>query len=396
MTHLRSAPPHKHTHRGYDGTAGVSEVIGTVLLLGITVALVSILAVFLFSQNTPTEVPNVNFMVGINNQNPPTLFLTHNGGDTLTVGTFSVYVDGVVKSYSVQGGGTTWSVGQNLQVPLSSGQAPQNVILVYNQTQGSAVIGSAAANLQSAAVNVAPFVLPTVAPAPSAGYIFNDIANITNSSYFIPAIQQNVTSTSISFWRSNFQAGTNPANGDACDGLCYNKSGPYYYTFTVNDNGISSITYGSTNSITIVPLNFGDVVNISLTGGDVRDFDTFGIAPSIWELSVEQQATLAIKFANGTTSTNANTAIIHTKVGNYTNLKSTLVIETTDTSQDTGLIVNGTQRINGLDSTNIVLTNVRPVPVGLYLIFSSSGDHTLYFVGKADQISYNGVPQTFL
>jgi hypothetical protein len=372
--------------------------MGTVLLLGITVALVTIFAVFLFSQNTPVKVPNVNFMVGINNQNPPTLFLTHNGGDTLTLGTFSVYVDGISKSYSVQGGGTTWSVGQNLQVPLSSGQAPQNVILVYNQTQGTAVIGSASANLAAAAVNVAPYVLPTVTPAPSAGYIFNDIANITNSSYFIPAIQQNVTSTSISFWRSTYQTISSPS----CNGLCYdNKSGTnglYYYTFTVNDNGVSSITYGaSTSSITSIPLKVNDVVNISLTGGNVNDFDSFGIAPSIWELSVQTNvATLQINFANGTKFTQSGTYIVHTRVGNYTNLHSTLWIDTADNGQATGLTVNGTQHINGLDSTTILLTNVRPGPVGVYLIFSSGGDHTLYFVGKADQISYNGVPQTFL
>jgi hypothetical protein len=185
--------------------------------------------------------------------------------------------------------------------------------------------------------------------------------------------------------------------------VCYdstknNTNGIYYYTFTVNDNGVSSITYGaSTSSITSVPLNLNDVVNISLTGGTLNDFDSFGIAPSIWELSVQNAvATLQITFANGTKFTQTGTYIAHTRVGNYTNLHSTLWIDTADNGQATGLTVNGTQRINGLDSTTILLTNVRPGPVGLYVIFSSTGDKTLYFVGKADGIYYNGVPQAFL
>jgi hypothetical protein len=398
MTSRRAADPKIQYHPGYDGTAGVSEVIGAILLVGLVVAAVAVVAVTLFSQSTPEKVPNVNFMVGTDNHVPPTLYLTHNGGDTLASGSFSVYVDGNLKSYSVAGGGNQWSLGKNLLVPLSTGEAPQRIYLVYNQTgTGSSVIGSASANVSVPSGKVAPDIIipPTSGGTSTAGYVFNDAANISNSSYFVQAIQQNITGHSISFWKSNVANGKSPSNGISCDGLCYVNTKAYYITFTVADSASSSISYGSTTSITTVPLKTGDVVNISCAGGDVNYFRTFGIAPSIWELA-GKPLTLDIRFANGTSyATQSSTEITHTHVGTYSNLRSTLAIDVWK-SADTGLMVNGTQRINGIDAKDILLTNVRPVPVGLYILMSDAGSNNLYFVGNADQISYDGVTQTLL
>ncbi|MDD1694241.1 MAG: type IV pilin, partial [Methanoregula sp.] len=167
MTPRKTAPLRAQITSRYDHTAGVSEVIGAILLVALVVAAVALVAVFLFSQSTPVKVPNVNFMVGTNNQVPPTLYLTHNGGDTLTVGSFSVYIDGKIKSYSVAGGGNEWSLGKNLLVPLSSGETPQRIYLVYNQTgTGSSVIGSASANVSVPSGKIAPDIIVRTTSAP--------------------------------------------------------------------------------------------------------------------------------------------------------------------------------------------------------------------------------------
>ena len=118
-----------------DNSAGVSEVIGAVLLISLVVVSIGIVATLLFSQTTPpTKIPNMNFMTGVSPDNT-TLYLYHSGGDSLNVGEFNVLVDGVPKPYSVSGGGSQWSLGTTLNVIISATDpktVPKNVQIVYN------------------------------------------------------------------------------------------------------------------------------------------------------------------------------------------------------------------------------------------------------------------------
>ena len=71
-------PDKKNKHHLYTpGTdSGVSEVVGAILLISVVVIAVSVIAVVLFSQQTPQKIPNVNIMVGTDNKVPP-LSLIH-------------------------------------------------------------------------------------------------------------------------------------------------------------------------------------------------------------------------------------------------------------------------------------------------------------------------------
>lgn len=399
MISRKAAFPRIRDQRG-DSNAGVSEVVGAILLISVTVIAVAIISVVLFSMNTPTKVPNVNFMVGIDNKVPPTLYLTHNGGDSLSVGSFSVYVDGALKSKTVAGGGD-WSLGKNLLVPLAPGQTPQRVVLVYNQTgSGSAVIGAVSANVSVPIVNVVPAIIfPSPPPIFSGeGYIFNDARNISNSPYFIPAIQLNLSVNSISFWKATTNKGTPSGTSLTCDGLCYAKDkDTYWFKFKVTDTTSSSaIFYGNPGSVTKVPLNNGDVVNISLQSDTISYIEAFGIAPSIWEFA-GREVTLNIKFANGTSyPQQKNTEITHMYVTSYAELVSTYNLDVWSTNTDTNLVVNGTTRISGLNSTDIRMTNLHPVPTGLFVIYSDTNNNNLYFVGDADQIFFNRIAVQYL
>ncbi|WP_321508084.1 type IV pilin N-terminal domain-containing protein [uncultured Methanoregula sp.] len=401
MKEQRTATQGNPALPGQDGTSGVSEVVGAILLVAVVVIMVGIIAVYFNSQTPAQEIPNVNFMIGINNQNPPTLFLTHNGGNTLTDGTFSVYVDGVLKSYTIQDGGTTWSIGKSLVIPLPSGAAPQNIALVYNTSAtGTTVIGSAAANLSAPLGHIPVYNLqfPTPTPTPSSeGYIINSAGSIMNSSYFIPAIQQNLTNNRISFYKSGIPGKGNGALGLSCHGMCYdNTRWTRNFTFMVTDTTDSSyITYNTPGSPLTYSLDYGDIVTISFSSSDVSYVTAFGIAPQIWEFAAAP-AGVQIKFANGTVRTTAkNTELVHTYVAKYSMVESTLVIDDWGNS-DTSLMVNQTQRILGLSSTDIGLVNIEPVPVGLFVIHIDTSNNNVYFVGTADGIYYNNVRQTFL
>lgn len=382
-----------------DHSAGVSELIGAILLITITVMAVSVIGVMLLSQQGPQEIPNINFMTGTNAAQDH-LYLYHNGGDTLTSGEFAVVLDGQTMrtDYSISDGSSNWSVGTNLVLSITS--PPKTVGLVYTGGRtGNVLLRSASSNVASPKDDITPDNTPEVPKYPGPTYIFNDVANITNSSFFIDAIKVTVINSSISFWRDDMASGTG-ATGLTCHGLCYSDNKKVFFIrFTITDtSGSSTISYGSPTSITTVPLNNGDVVNISVTGKDVQYFTAFGIAPSIWELA-GNPLTLDITFANGTIykpsgNKNINTEITHTRVEQYNpaTLKSTLAIDVWKNA-DTGLTVNGTRYINGVDSRDILLTNVRPVPVGLYLISSSGGENVIYFIGDADRIYFNGIPQ---
>jgi hypothetical protein len=366
----RHMPGKKNNRPPYapDTESGVSEVVGVILLISVVVIAVSVIAVVVFSQQTPQNIPNVNIMVGTDNKIPPTLYLYHNGGDTLTRGKFDVYVDGVIKPYSISGGGNEWSLGKNLVVPVST--MPKNVILVYNSSGTGSVV------LRSASVNVSTFtgsINPDVISYPTSPGICT-IGNCS-SDEILDAFMKNVNNNSVSFYKE--KGGSVLGSG----------SSDYHIRFKVTDpNSLSSITYHSALPVK-VNLSYGEMVTITLRNPS-GNFKTFGISPQIWELSVDS-ADINIQLANGTSLPIITSEdIVHTFVAGYdpASFASTLVIDTSGMS-NTALTVNTTQVINGPSGQHIVLTNVRPLTVGLFLIIQddTKNGKTL-FVGKADQI----------
>ena len=231
-----------------DPACGVSEVIGSFLLISIVVLAVAIIAMVLLSQTGPQEIPNVNFMVGTDRSNPPNLYLYHNGGDPLTVGDFSVLVDGVATNYHVMGGGSIWSLGKTVNITLALNQVPKNVVLVYNRTGTNAVVlRSASVNISSMPNNINPDVL--------SGVTFPPVIDVTQ-------LTQNVNNRSIDFYQEN---GTAPTG-----------------TLKFNVTGTNSTIY--TISGSIIPLLATDVVQIT-TSSSAQSLRIAGIGNQIWELN---------------------------------------------------------------------------------------------------------------
>ena len=68
----------------------VSEVIGVVLLISVTVLGVALVAVTFLSQSGPSEIPHASVMAGAKGT---TFVLSHEGGDALVEGSYRIYVD---------------------------------------------------------------------------------------------------------------------------------------------------------------------------------------------------------------------------------------------------------------------------------------------------------------
>lgn len=103
--------------RQHRGEEGVSEVVGVMLLVGVTVLAVAIVAVALLSGSPPDEIPHTVIIAGINETG--SLVLAHEGGDPLREGEYRIYVEN--ESGFVDGtgdftepAGGVWSIGGTL------------------------------------------------------------------------------------------------------------------------------------------------------------------------------------------------------------------------------------------------------------------------------------------
>jgi hypothetical protein len=369
-----------------DTSAGASEIIGGIMLISIVVAAVAIIAVALFSQPMPSKIPSMKFMTSVNGS---TLYIYHNGGDPMNVGTFNVLLNGVPASYSVSGGGSQWSLGKTLVVPITT--VPQNVQIVYNTSSNgeSVLLGSASANVvntQIISANQAPYL---------------DCSAVTNwacadqipSAIISAEYAKNVTMSRITLMKYGQQ-----------NAVLYNGMA-YHLNFTVTDSN-SSMTFGSStcaaNSLTQVKLVPGDKVSVYFTGYP-NSLTLYGSAPQIWELTAGLGSNVYVifTFANGTvvsSSTITQRAICDTYIGQYSNLDSTLVLTTDNTAKITSLTVNSTVYLTGVSNTTVIqLNNFQPEPNGLFMIsFVSSTGNAFYVVGWASSIQFNGVVQTGL
>jgi len=74
----------------HPGEEGVSEVIATILLIGVTVLLVAIVAAIFLSGPQPDEIPHTSIVARNESGN---FALAHEGGDPLRVGEYRVYIE---------------------------------------------------------------------------------------------------------------------------------------------------------------------------------------------------------------------------------------------------------------------------------------------------------------
>jgi PKD repeat protein len=106
---------------------GVSEVVGTLILVGVVLVGVAFAGTLLLSQPPPTKVPHFNAI--ISNQSN-TIYILHKGGDALVLGEYRILVDGEDRTSSfVNNGDEPWSVGKTLS--HTSATMPRKVAIVF-------------------------------------------------------------------------------------------------------------------------------------------------------------------------------------------------------------------------------------------------------------------------
>jgi hypothetical protein len=167
------------------------------------------------------------------------------------------------------------------------------------------------------------------------------------------------------------------------------NSTTYYFTFNVTKPGSSIAIPGYTPNPK--PLLVGDRITIYLRN-NAANFKVFGLGNQLWEISADGVDVSLYHFTvEDVQSPQTNTEVSHAWITGYQDLGSTLHIYTTGSGQ-TSLVVNGTVRIDGSDSSYIEITNIRPVGVGLYVLEADNNAKIVYFVGNAQSVTRGGVP----
>ena len=134
-------------------TEAVSEVVGTLILVGVVIAGMAIVALVLLGGTGPSKVPALDSIV---TNLSKTIYISHKGGDSLWRGEYRILVDGVDRTgVFVSDGAEPWSVGKTLN--YTSPTMPKQVVLVSNQSTGGGVV-LVSTDLTMTALHVPAFV----------------------------------------------------------------------------------------------------------------------------------------------------------------------------------------------------------------------------------------------
>lgn len=124
--------------RRTENESGVSEMMGALVLMSVIAAAVGIVGVGILSQPPPQKIPAVSFDISTVGN---TIYIRHEGGDSLTREDFNILLDGIVATdsfhlFDSSGSWSSWSAGNTLLYQVPDGQPiPGSIQLVY--TSGS-------------------------------------------------------------------------------------------------------------------------------------------------------------------------------------------------------------------------------------------------------------------
>jgi len=150
---------------------GVSETIGAVMLISVVVVAVAIFGVVLTSQGTPQNIPALDAVISNVDR---TVFVYHDGGDTLSRQDMYILVNGEKQDFSKNGdpGWTTWSTGETLSYQVPGTDPVTSIRVVYDNSAASATLSSA---------DFGPSGMPTATPTPTPTTPVAPVADFTGT-----------------------------------------------------------------------------------------------------------------------------------------------------------------------------------------------------------------------
>jgi hypothetical protein len=284
----------------------------------------------------------------------------------------------VPQPYTLVEVGDEWSLGKTLKVTgVSNG--PHTVQIIYNSTSaggGDVLLRTAPANVSTSSfLNVSSDEQPVLDCSAVRNWNCADQIPLDIVTY--EYLRQS------SLRKMNFMQ-ANQNRGAVVSGKHFNIS-------VSKDN--SSVILGNDlcTSTTNFILKANDKLNITFDSAPDR-FTAYGISPQIWMIVAggPSRITTTIKNVSGTyVYTNAAnaSAICSAWIQEYSELDSTITIQTINTGQMTSFIVNNTVYVNAPSGTSFTLTNVHPIGSGMFLVTYAGNTVPLYVIGWPDSVT---------
>ena len=246
-----------------DVEKGITELIGTLLLIVIFIAAFAILGVLLYSQTSTEKTPRLNLEIASQGN---TITVSHAGGDPISGGEYYILVDGVPRTFTGAASDNTWSIGQTLT--YQSPDTPHQVDVVYVSPGGAKYLVAT----QTLGQNVRPTTIP-IPPEPV-------VANFTGTPVvgLVPLTVQftDASAGPVTSWSWLFgDGGTSPAKSPVHQFI---NNGTYTVSLAVsNGTGsdiISRVGYITVNSPVVTHIINGSA---STSGGNVSPSGTLHV-----------------------------------------------------------------------------------------------------------------------
>lgn len=340
-------------------TQAVSEIVGAILLIAMTVLAASVVAIYIFSQPQAEQVDRAEILIWANDT---MVFFQNLGGDALSEADLALYYNGIDQSFDSS---SSWPfepgdiITYTPVSPLPTTNLSDSVHLIFTGLSSEGVlldvlVEEGRSDRSSWVVSV-PGPIPTATggaqPTPippiEAGEL---IWNYTNSN-----------STQFS-QLGNFKN-------------CIEPGGHYNFTVNSDDNWVRYVG-GS------VPLSTGDTVSIITANCDWMSY--YGVGKTGIEVSFDD----VYLYKNGVSVVQTpqgnpvSVQILSSKISEYSDIDTTLTIDTSASSGDGWVTFwqNGTLILNGVFTTNYVFSNIRPTDTGLMLIDLRTNDPQRFYM----------------
>jgi len=406
---------------------GVSEVIGAILLVSLAVLGVAIVAVALFSQPAPSEIPQVSVVAGATAENT-TFVLLHEGGDALSQGSYHIYVDtssGLVDRTGnfTLAGDDVWSIGENLTYAGSDiAQIDRVVVSVVDSGGGETMI--AEPGYSAGVVDAGGYVDEGGAgTVPSTSTLApNFVANVTNGTAPLTVQFLGVSTGAPTAWLWDFGDYTTSTEQNVTTHT-YAAAGTYTVSLTVS-NGTHSGTETKTGYIVVSgsPTTWYDVIlntdghkSGSLQTGDYLEFEVTGANSKVkidnekYDLNIGDTIRLTmgsdgygdIYIGSGDLSTfsyddvslsingefEKTGTVKQIWINDYDDLHSTLTLQVPATYAWTQFTWNGETKIYGSDGSGIMLDDLMPGSDSI-LNLQNHENSGVYLTGSASAYTY--------
>jgi Glycine-rich domain/Archaeal Type IV pilin, N-terminal/IPT/TIG domain len=260
--------------------SAVSEVIGAVLLVSVVVMAVAILGVALVSQPLPQKVPAISTIISNRSE---TVYIKHDGGDSLATGMYKILVNGedVTSTLSKTGSSDTWSIGDVLTVQGAA--VPSLVQIVYLGSGSPVVIATSYFGMGASSFTPTSTTTTTTTTTPIPTYIITPSAGSggTIDPDTPQTVNEGATPTFTFYPDTGYHLGIVTVDGNPVT-----PSGNSY-TFppvTANHNVVATFAVNAPTLDTVAPAAGppagGTVVTIAGTGFTGATAVTFGGIPA--------------------------------------------------------------------------------------------------------------------